>query len=79
MILSVKNKDHGKVFDCNGKHIDDSIMECNLETGEAVRQILCKAGRPQEDPKNPGHVLKETVVYENTPLTFERFEKELEE
>ena len=73
MIVSVKRGDKGKVFDCNGIHIDESIIECNLETGEAVRHILDEHGQSQIDPENPNETWKETVFYENLPLMFERF------
>ena len=73
MIVSIKRGDMGKVFDCNGLHIDDKIIECNLETGEAVRQILDEHGQSQIDPENSNETWKETVFYENIPLAFERF------
>jgi len=72
MIVSVKRGDRGKVFDCYGKHLDDSIISCNLETGETVRQILDENGQPQIDPEDPKQSWKETMFYKNLPLRFER-------
>jgi len=72
MIVSVKKGDAGKVFDFNGKHLDDSIITCNLDTGEALRHVLDDKGKPQIDPENPNSAWTETVFYENLPLSFER-------
>ena len=73
MIVSVENGDQGKVFDCNGKHIDDKITICNLETGEAIRHVLDDKGNTQANPHNDKlEAWKETVFYENLPLTFKR-------